>query len=114
MKKSSTTMNAPAVRTASAGHGAPTGVWGWEEEISCMSPMVQRDGSRVDYPGGNRLACHRVALESAQRAQTPFELRTLDCVGAECDRPLVRKRGASGVARAAEQLGVRRVQWLVA
>jgi hypothetical protein len=39
---------------------------------------------------------------SAQRAQTPFELR-----------PLVRARGARGVARAAEQLGVGRVERLV-
>ena len=56
----------------------------------------------------------RFGQPSAQRAETPLELRALDRVGGERDRPLVRARGSAGVARAAEQLGVRRVQWLVA
>jgi hypothetical protein len=41
-------------------------------------------------------------------------LGALDRVGAQLDRPLVGARGAGIVARAARQLGVRRVQWLIA
>src|SRR5262245_38109938 len=51
---------------------------------------------------------------SIQRTQTPFELRALHGISAECDCPLVRARGARGVACAAQQLGVRSVQRLVA
>ena len=56
----------------------------------------------------------RFGQRSAQCVPPPLELRALDGVGAERDRPLVRARGAAGVARAAQQLGVRRVQRLVA
>ena len=51
-------------------------------------------------------------LDSARRRA--FELRLLDGVGAELDRALVRARGARGVAGAAQQVGVRGVQRLVA
>ena len=51
---------------------------------------------------------------AAERAQAPLELRALDGVGGECDRTPVRMRGVVGFARAAQQLGVRRVQRLVA
>ena len=55
------------------------------------------------------------AWRSAEFAAAPFELRALDRVGRERDRALVGALpGAGDVARAAEQIGVRRVQWLVA
>ena len=51
---------------------------------------------------------------TAQRAAAPLELGALHGVGAELDRPLVRPGRLPWIARAAEQLGMRRVQRLVA
>jgi hypothetical protein len=88
------------------------------DSCSSMTPSLVGFADRID---GLELTSQqagrfgqRPEIRSAQRAQPPFYLRALDGVGAEADRPLVGARGARGVAGAAEQLGVRGVQRLVA
>jgi hypothetical protein len=75
-----------------------------------MSPPESTGLDKTSQPGG-RFGRRSV---DPQRAQAPFELRALDGVGGERDRALLRPRVARGVARTAEQLGVRRVERLVA
>jgi hypothetical protein len=80
-----------------------------------VMPPVIGDLYKTSQPQGRFWTASRKARSAGvQRAVPPLELRALDGVAGELDRPLIRAGGSHGVARAAEQFGVRRVQRLVA
>src|SRR4051812_45616896 len=85
--------------------------WACRSSMSLSPPASAASTTRRSVEGDLDAALRKA---SRQRAEAPLELCALDGVGGELDRLLVGARGARGVARAAEQLGVRRVQRLVA
>src|SRR3954470_21911928 len=80
--------------------------------FSCCVPAASVRGpvttTQQETPFGQR------ASGSAQRGEPALELGALHVVRAQLDRPSVGARGGLAVAGAPQQLGVRRVQRLVA